>query len=173
MDPRRTLRIQLERIDGKRPPPSQIKVEPQAPPLEQDPQAAPGLVCTCILLFLAVPVGSPQLSVTSNLFRREALSTNHTCMYQFLCSLPSMPSLRQSRGGGNRPSGPPLPRGSSCPQPVRCAGIKVGPGPTETGGGCRWWGGGHGPPPTTTTGGPCCQGPAGRDGGLGPRTCNS
>ena len=44
----------------------------------------------------------------------------------------------------------------------------MGPGPTETGGGCRWWGGGHGPPSTTSTGGPCCQGPAGRDGGLGP-----
>ena len=98
VDPRRTLRIQLERIDGKRPPPSQIKVEPQAPPQEQDPQAAPGLVCTCILLFLAVPVGPPQLSVISNFFWREALSTNHTCMYQFLCSLPSMPSSRQSRG---------------------------------------------------------------------------
>ena len=48
--------------------------------------------------FLAVPVGPPQLSVTSNLFWREAFSTNHTCMYQYLCSLPSMPSLRQSRG---------------------------------------------------------------------------
>ena len=59
MDPRRTLRIQLERINGKRPPPSQIKVEPQAPPPQQDPQAAPGLVCTSILLVLAVPVGPP------------------------------------------------------------------------------------------------------------------
>ena len=64
VDPRRTLCIQLERIDGKRPPPSQVKVEPQAPPPEQAPQAAQGLVCTCILLlfyyfFLAVPVGPP------------------------------------------------------------------------------------------------------------------
>ena len=100
VDPRRTLRIQLERIDGKRPPPSQIKVEPQAPPPEQDPQAAPGIGMYMYFIIFSCTCWTPppQLSVTSNLFWREALSTNHTCTYQFLCSLPSMPSLRQSRG---------------------------------------------------------------------------
>ena len=77
-------------------------------------------------------------------------------------------------GGGWGPGGPPPHWTGERPGPIRGHGLKTGPGASAAGGGRRCHGGrrggGHEPPFAATRGGPCCQGPAGRDGGLGPHT---